>query len=397
MIFKIFKKELKETIRDRKTMLIMVAIPLLVFPILINVVVGVSDSFNESASEKILKIGIIGDSNDLIVKQLKSIPASFGPKELIAYNGDSARLFKDQNDEVIDIALWYDSGLEGILAAQGTANVLWAIDNTNIGYSERIKGYMNIIETEERLKRYDELGIDEQKLQPYRITYQNTASDRQMLGELAGGILPYIFIAFGFLGCMYPAIDLFSGEKERGTIETLLSTPVQRWKILIGKMLVVVLSGLTASFSALFGLFVSIKFLDLIPDPTLMAVVSKILTFPIIIKLFALLLPLTVFFAGIMIPISVYTKSFKEAQSIITPLNIVVVLPAMLGLFPGIELNYLTACIPILNIVLTTKSLIAGNLDYILLAISFLIMLSVAAAAVFVSIRQFGKETNNLN
>lgn len=397
MIFKIFKKELKETIRDRKTMLIMVAIPLLVFPILINVVVGVSGSFNESASEKILKIGIIGDSNDLIVKQLKSIPASFGPKELIAYKGDSARLFKDQNDEVIDIALWYDSGLEGILAAQGTANVLWAIDNTNIGYSERIKGYMNIIETEERLKRYDELGIDEQKLQPYRITYQNTASDRQMLGELAGGILPYIFIAFGFLGCMYPAIDLFSGEKERGTIETLLSTPVQRWKILIGKMLVVVLSGLTASFSALFGLFVSIEFLDLIPDPTLMAVVSKILTFPIIIKLFALLLPLTVFFAGIMIPISVYTKSFKEAQSIITPLNIVVVLPAMLGLFPGIELNYLTACIPILNIVLTTKSLIAGNLDYILLAISFLIMLSVAAAAVFVSIRQFGKETNILN
>ena len=146
MIFKIFKKELKETIRDRKTMLIMVAIPLLVFPILINVVVGVSGSFNESASEKILKIGIIGDSNDLIVKQLKSIPASFGPKELIAYKGDSARLFKDQNDEVIDIALWYDSGVEGILAAQGTANVLWAIDNTNIGYSERIKGYMNILE-----------------------------------------------------------------------------------------------------------------------------------------------------------------------------------------------------------------------------------------------------------
>ena len=397
MIFKIFKKELKETIRDRKTMLIMVAIPLLVFPILINVVVGVSGSFNESASEKILKIGIIGDSNDLIVKQLKSIPSSFGPKELIAYKGDSAKLFNDQNNEVIDIALWYDSGIERILSTQGTANIFWAIDNTNIGYSERIKGYMNIIEKEERLKRYDELGIDEQKLQPYRITYQNTASDRQMLGELAGGILPYIFIAFGFLGCMYPAIDLFSGEKERGTIETLLSTPVERWKILIGKMLVVVLSGLTASFSALFGLFVSIGFLGLIPDPTLMAVVSKILTFSIIIKLFALLLPLTVFFAGIMIPISVYTKSFKEAQSIITPLNVVVVLPAMLGLFPGIELNYLTACIPILNIVLTTKSLIAGNLDYTLLAISFLIMLSIAVAAVFVSIRQFGKETNILN
>jgi sodium transport system permease protein len=397
MIFKIFRKELKETVRDSKTLLIMVAIPLLIFPILINVVVNVSSSFSESAGEKVLKIGIIGDTNDVLIQQLNSIPASFGPKEFIAYNGDSLKLFNDQKEETIDLALWYDSGFQDILDGLGTANILWSVDETNIGYSERIKGYMNILEAEERLKRYDALGIDEQKLQPYKITYQNTASDQQMIGELAGGILPYIFIAFGFLGCMYPAIDLFSGEKERGTIETLLTTPVKRWKILIGKMLVVVLSGLMASCCALIGLFVSIEFLDLIPDPNLTAVVSKILTIPIIIKLFALLLPLTVFFAGIMIPISVYTKSFKEAQSIITPLNIVVVLPAMLGLFPGIELNYITACVPILNIVLTTKSLIAGNIDYILLSLSFIVMIAVAAVAVFVSFRQFGKESNIVN
>jgi len=397
MIFKIFRKELKETLRDSKTLLIMVAIPLLIFPILINVIVNVSSSFSESAGEKVLKIGVIGDTNDMLIQQLNSIPASFGPKKFIAYNGDSLKLFKDQKEETIDLALWYDSGFQDILDGLGTANILWAVDETNIGYSERISGYMNILEAEERLKRYDALGIDEQKLQPYKITYQNTASDQQMLGELAGGILPYIFIAFGFLGCMYPAIDLFSGEKERGTIETLLTTPVKRWKILIGKMLVVVLSGLMASCCALIGLFVSIEFLDLIPDPNLTAVVSKILTIPIIIKLFALLLPLTVFFAGIMIPISVYTKSFKEAQSIITPLNIVVVLPAMLGLFPGIELNYITACVPILNIVLTTKSLIAGNIDYILLSLSFIVMIAVAAVAVFVSFRQFGKESNIVN
>jgi sodium transport system permease protein len=397
MIFKIFRKELKETVRDSKTLLIMVAIPLLIFPILINVIVNVSSSFSESAGEKVLKIGVIGDTNDMLIQQLNSIPASFGPKKFIAYNGDSLKLFKDQKEETIDLALWYDSGFQDILDGLGTANILWAVDETNIGYSERISGYMNILEAEERLKRYDALGIDEQKLQPYKITYQNTASDQQMLGELAGGILPYIFIAFGFLGCMYPAIDLFSGEKERGTIETLLTTPVKRWKILIGKMLVVVLSGLMASCCALIGLFVSIEFLDLIPDPNLTAVVSKILTIPIIIKLFALLLPLTVFFAGIMIPISVYTKSFKEAQSIITPLNIVVVLPAMLGLFPGIELNYITACVPILNIVLTTKSLIAGNIDYILLSLSFIVMIAVAAVAVFVSFRQFGKESNIVN
>ena len=218
-----------------------------------------------------------------------------------------------------------------------------------------------------------------------------------MIGELVGGFLPYIFIAFGFMGCMYPAIDLFTGEKERGTIETLLTTPVSRWKFLIGKMLVIILSGLMASFFALLGLFFSINFMDIIPDPEIMNVINQILSLGFVLKLFLLLLPLTVFFAGIMIPIAVYTKTFKEAQSIIAPLNIIVLLPAMAGLFPGIELNVQTALIPILNIVLTTKGLIGGTIDYSLLILSFSVMVVLAGIAVAVSFKQFGKETNILS
>ena len=199
------------------------------------------------------------------------------------------------------------------------------------------------------------------------------------------------------MGCMYPAIDLFTGEKERGTIETLLTTPVSRWKFLIGKMLVIILSGLMASFFALLGLFLSINFMDIIPDPEIMNVVNQILSIGFVLKLFLLLLPLTVFFAGIMIPIAVYTKTFKEAQSIIAPLNIIVLLPAMAGLFPGIELNVQTALIPILNIVLTTKGLIGGTIDYSLLILSFSVMVVLAGIAVAVSFKQFGKETNILS
>jgi sodium transport system permease protein len=151
-----------------------------------------------------------------------------------------------------------------------------------------------------------------------------------------------------------------------------------------------------AAFSALLGLFFSIQFLDMIPDDNLLEVISAILTPTFIVNLFFLLLPLTIFFAGIMVPISVYTKTFKEAQSIIAPLNIVVIIPAMLGLFPGIELNMATACVPILNIVLTTKSLIAGNIDYLLFALSFAVMVIFSAGAVLFSFRQFGKESNIL-
>jgi sodium transport system permease protein len=98
-----------------------------------------------------------------------------------------------------------------------------------------------------------------------------------------------------------------------------------------------------------------------------------------------------------MIPIAVYAKSFKEAQSIITPLNFVMVLPAMIGFFPGIELNALTAAIPVVNIVLSTKELISGTLSVGYYAISLGVMLVLATIAVIVSYKQFGKESRILN
>jgi sodium transport system permease protein len=196
---------------------------------------------------------------------------------------------------------------------------------------------------------------------------------------------------------MYPAIDLFTGEKERGTLETLLTTPVSRLKILIGKMGVVVLSGLLASLSALLGLYLSIEVFQLVEDPELLKVIHSILSPSFILILFSLSLPLTIFFAGVMIPIAIYAKSFKEAQSIITPLNIVMVLPAMVGFFPGIELNTTTACIPVVNVVLATKDLIAGTISPGLLVLSFSVMLLLAGIAVLVSYKRFDNETNVVN
>ena len=397
MIFKIFKKELKETLRDKRTMIMMVVIPMLVFPLLINVVTSISGSFEDSAEEKKIKIGIIGDTSDYLAQKLYDIPSSFGPKEVVAYAGDSSQMLNDYRNEKLDLLLFYEPNIQKKLDANEKAIVKWTLDKTKIGNRGRAKSYMQIIEAEARFLRYDALGIDEEALKPFEVIYENSASEQQMIGELAGGFLPYIFIAFGFMGCMYPAIDLFTGEKERGTIETLLSTPVHRWKILVGKMLVIILSGLMAAFSALLGLFLSIQYLDMVPDVKLLEVISTILTPTFIIKLFFLLLPLTIFFAGIMVPVSVYTKTFKEAQSIIAPMNIVVIVPAMVGLFPGIELNIATACVPILNIVLTTKSLIAGNVDYLLFALSFAVMLILAGVAVLFSFRQFGKESNVLS
>jgi sodium transport system permease protein len=393
MIFTIFKKELKDTLRDRRTLMMMLVIPMLIFPIIMNVFVSVSASFQEEAATKKIKIGIVGAPNNFLQTELNAIPASFGNKEVILYK-DTLSMLADLKLDSLQLGAYVKADFNAFLDSMKPAPLTFYFNATDMGMQERAEAYMKIIEEKAIQKRYVQLGVNHEKVKPIETSYKNIASDKEMVGKLAGGILPYIFIAFGFIGCMYPAIDLFTGEKERGTIETLLTTPVARWQILFGKMGVVVLSGLVAASCALLGLFLSIEVLDVVDNKEILNIIHSILSPSFIILLYSLLIPLTVFFAGVMIPIAVYAKSFKEAQSIITPLNIVMVLPAMVGFFPGVELNLLTACIPVVNIVLATKELIAGTLEVGLVALSFSVMFVLAALAVFVSYKRFDKETN---
>lgn len=393
MIFTIFKKELKDTLRDRRTLMTMLVIPILVFPVIMNVFVSVSTSFQEEAANKKIKIGMVGDKENFLETELKEIPEMMGPKEIVYY-ADTNAMIADLKKDSIQLGSYISKEFNTKLDSMRPAPVVFYYNATDMGMMERAEGYMNIIETKAQQKRYDDLKIDPFSIQPLETSYRNIASDKEMVGKLAGGMLPYLFIIFAFLGCMYPAIDLFTGEKERGTIETLLTTPVARWQILFGKMGVVVLSGLTAATCALLGLFMSLEMVEITENKELLEIIHGILSPGFIFMLYALLIPMTVFFAGVMIPITVYAKTFKEAQSIITPLNIVMILPAMVGFFPGVELNWITACIPVVNIVLATKELIAGTLEFGMVALSFGVMVSLAFAAVLISYRRFDKETN---
>jgi sodium transport system permease protein len=355
----------------------------------------ISSSFQESAGDKTMKIGIVGDNTRNYTKQLEAIPASVGPKTMEVFK-DSLTLRKAIEKDQIQLGLIIPANEKQLVAQQQTIALNWLLDASEVGRSERAELYSSSLKANAEAKRLQALKLRPEQIRPVIINTINCASDKKMVGQLAGGFLPYIFIAFGFIGCMYPAIDLFTGEKERGTIETLLTVPVLRWKILFGKMMVVVSSGMLAASCALLGLFISIEFLDLADNQELLEVIHSILTPKFILSMLALLLPLVIFFAGLMIPIAIYAKSFKEAQSIITPLNIVVVLPAMVGFFPGITLDITTVFIPVVNVVLATKALIAGTLSLTYFLSVLGMMCTLATLAILVSQRQFGKETNLL-
>lgn len=396
MIFTVFKKELLETLRDRRTLIAMVFIPILIFPLVLGVMTTVTSSFEAEQRAQRYNIGVVGDgAHHLFLKLLKQVPEHLGSKHIIPLS-DTNEVRKLVREDSLQIAYYIPSSFDEF-EQEGRMNTIQVFyEETNLGAKQRSELYLNHVKDKLLMNRLAKRAIDTELIHPFEAAYTNLASDKEVIGKLVGGFIPYLFIIFGFIGCMYPAIDLFTGEKERKTLETLLTAPVSRWKILTGKMGVVVLSGVAAASFALLGLFLALEVFELVDDPRLQAVIRSILSVKFILMLYLLLIPLTVFFAGIMIPITASAKTFKEAQSILTPVNFVVIFPALVGFLPGVELNIITSLIPVVNTVLATKELIAETLDPFLLLLTYLSTFIFALLSVIISYRQFGKEDNIL-
>ncbi|MFQ6115060.1 MAG: ABC transporter permease, partial [bacterium] len=273
----------------------------------------------------------------------------------------------------------------------GRLNIYYKSTEDDDITKDRLMDLVKEFETNLLTVRFNKLQLDETIVKTVDLTEVNVATPKQRLGGLIGGFLPYIFIIFCFLGSMYPAIDLGAGEKERGTLETLLTSPVNRFQILLGKFMVVVLTGVLSALVSILGLYLGIRQIHEIP-PEFLKMLLSILEFRSIALLLTLLLPLTIFFAGVQLSLSIFAKSFKEAQSIISPLSMVVIVPAAIGMIPGITLNTSTAVIPILNVSLATKEIISDTIQPGLLTEVYGSLVVLAGISLFVSSKWFKRE-----
>ena len=390
-IWIIFKKEMLLTLRDRRSIIVMVLIPLLLFPLIFVVTSTIQKNAAEKEGAKTLRIGYQAPDDDGGLRAILEADKSLKVQPF-ASSDDFRKMVREDSLDLA-VALPADFGAQMAALAQSPVKVWY--DQTRDGPYDRLKVHLDTFEEKLLQARLDSLHITKASIDPVSITKEPTSSMQETIGKFAGGFLPYIFIIFCYMGCMFPAIDLFTGEKERGTIETVLSTPVDRWKLLLGKLLVVVTMGMGTAFLALIGLFVGLRVSGTLP-PIFMDLIVGILTPGFIVGFLLMLLPLTVFFAGLMIPATVFAKSYKEAQSILSPMNFLVIMPAVIGMMPGVELNVATALIPVLNVALATKELVAGAIDPLLYALVLVSLLALAGASVFVSFKRFGNEKNIL-
>jgi sodium transport system permease protein len=386
----IAKKELTDITRDRRTIIMMIILPFVLIPGLFGVVYTIQSKQAEKATEQQMKVSFFGQE--------------YAPELYQAFADLDKVIILDQipadsvdsyiQNEYLDAAIYVNREYQESIDQNKQAPIIIKFKGTDsFGITRnRIKSLLTAQENKIITKRMNQLNLKPDIVKAYQIDYKDVASVQEKLGKMAGGFLPYFFIIFGFMGAMYPALDLGAGEKERGTLETILSSPATRLDVVLGKFLVVMLAAFITAFIALGGMYFGIQtFPDL--EPWVLEIVNQMFTIKNMALIMSLILPISAFFSALLLGLSIYAKSFKEAQSIVGPLNIAIIFPAMIGMIPGIELNAITSLIPILNVSLASKDIIAGTINPWYMVEVYLSLIVFAGLAIVWCVNWFNRES----
>ncbi len=382
----VYKKELLEILRDKKTLIFSILLPTLIFPVLFFAIGKFTASKTEEAENKEIKVAFVNGVMLPGFADLFTREKGFIKVELESDDYKSAILDK-KVDYIFEVpggvALPSDSQKQEVLK-------VYSKESTRLDriMGQRVDDVVDAFNNTQRMElgRKFNLTTDNVKAfnKPILIEENNFASEREKTGEFAGPMLAYLLIALAVSGAMYPALELGVGEKERGTLETLLLTPMSKGQIVMAKFGVI----FTASFFTVVVTLVSYLFwvwiFSFAFEPSGVAAdadsltgkqsgggldfLSNISSLDLLLVA-VLLVPLTSIFASIMLSASIYAKNMKEAQAYMSPIFMIGFMPVIVAFVPGMELNMKTAMIPVTNVALAMKDLIKGTVDYGLITI----------------------------
>jgi sodium transport system permease protein len=378
----IWLRELRDQLRDRRTMFMMVVLPLLIYPLggiaLMQILQG--------ASQPRSVIGIVGAEH-----LSNHAPDGFPP--LLVKEGERTSFLPAYvNLPGIDLPLVLDVELlpppdptangEGELARarlvldQGTVDAVLVIpanfpkqvrtlkrpalrilsradDRSRLAAAHlvRVLDLWKQVVTQDRFAR-NKLPADFDK--PFEIDFPGSnlmRKPQEMIFDQLTQIFPFVLVLWSLAGALYPAVDLCAGEKERGTMETLLISPAQREELVWGKFLTIwVFSGVTALLNLLSMAVTSMYFSALLAPGSF-----NILSFAWCV---VLLLPLSAFFSALCLAVGAYARSTKEGQYYLMPLFVITMPLIFLTLVPGVVLNPFYSMVPVTGVALLLQKLI---------------------------------------
>jgi sodium transport system permease protein len=401
LVWVILCKELLETFRDRRTLIVMLAVPVLLYPLFAIGVSRFEGSEMEAREARSSSVAVWGELPADLERgfvetgKLTLMPWAGAPPELrrdlaagtlhppALRNQDAGENpEKDQTSRKNKEGLnsWTEPDNPVLLAARGVVMsreveaviVLWP-DFAPALQGER-KGTLSIyfdsvradsMLAMERVERGVERGRAQlvsarearHGLPPgfasaVDVLTRNVAPESRKVGQILGSMMPLLLIMMCLLGGLLPAIDLTAGEKERGTMQTLLCAPLRPIEIIGGKFLAVFSVSLLTALANLLSLALTLRRIfpsDIHVPPSAYALC------------FVLLIPVAFLFSAIFLALAVFAKDFKDGQNVLTPVYLPMTFLAGIAVLPGMELTAATAFAPVLNIALLIKALFLGE------------------------------------
>ena len=250
-MWQVYFKELLELARDKKTLFFIIALPIIIFPVLFGFMALVIVNVAIDEQKKVLNYAIInGDKapefNQAMIyhRDFKKVDLEFIDEQAI-HNAISANK--------VNLVLKIPDDFSLLSTKEKQAH--WVIYFNNASQMNSVKQKVNkVFDTyvkDLRLEHLTELGLSIEQYEllktPIKLESIDTADQRENFGEKVGGFIPYMLIILCLTGAMYPAIDLGAGEKERGTLETLLLTPIARLSLVLGKFLTIMTTSITTA------------------------------------------------------------------------------------------------------------------------------------------------------
>ncbi|MEO1616002.1 MAG: ABC transporter permease subunit/CPBP intramembrane protease [Planctomycetota bacterium] len=394
-IWLIYVREMKDQLRDRRTLFTIAVLPMLLYPLVGMLLLQIAQFTRQNETT----VCIIGHEN---------LPES---PPLLVKSEDETRFSSDFGESAESLAVvthawddlggatearenaekWIRSGkfdvvvlapesfkeaggkIRGALP-EGNASLPNLELMFNVGSDESVvtRGRMSALLTSWRANwinsRLTGVGIDPARLIPFEWTEKNVAPERTREAAFWSKLLPFIMLVWAMTGAFYPAIDLVAGEKERGTLETLLCSPALRSEIVWGKLATVTTFSMsTALLNAGSMLITStLVFQHLNVGGGIGSVGSPPLV-PMLWLLVALV-PLSCLFSALALAVAAMARSSKEGQYYLMPLMMVTLPLVMLPMLPGTKLGIGTSLIPVTGMFLLARSLVEGQFG---LALSF--------------------------
>ncbi|KTD90333.1 MULTISPECIES: ABC transporter permease [unclassified Pseudoalteromonas] len=397
-MFEVYKKELKELLRDKKTLMFVVLLPVLIFPVIFAIVAFIGTQAALDADQKVNTYVIInGEYAQEFTDKV------FYHKSFELYKGSKTfntieELKAGVTAGDIDMGIYLPSN--AVKTLDNGEQSKWQVvfnDAKSINFlfdrvKELAQEYSDVLQAE-KLKSF---GIEESAhksiLNPIEVVKVDTADKRENLGEKIGAYLPYLLIPLVLMGATYPAIDLGAGEKERGTLETLLLTPITRTELVLGKFITLLTTSIASTTITVVSMGCWVAVALAFADLDFIKTAFSTLAVTDLLMIFVLLLPLAAIFSSLALAISIYARTFKEAQNYMAPLSMGVFFPIIISIMPNMELTAKTAFIPVTNVALAIKDIIKGTVDYTFVGLIFLATVLIAGALLAFCVKWFNRE-----